>query len=128
MFSMRVKHFARLLYMISPPLKVSVAAFSFCFQNHEFAKTNPAMVAEWSETLVQIPVAISPLKTQVQIWFWTKYKYELLISKLMLHINIIHRMVIFFNILTSFSVTNAEKKRKGKTYLKRGLPVFRHYS
>ena len=35
--------------------------------NNSAQLRTPAMVAEWSKTLVQIQVAISPLRTQVQI-------------------------------------------------------------
>ena len=51
------------------------------------------MVAEWSKTLVQIQLAISPQQTKVQIPLGTVEKHELILKKLMLHVNIVCRML-----------------------------------
>ena len=53
------------------------------------------MVAEWSKTLVQIQLAISPQQTKVQIPLGTVEKHELILKKLMLHVNIVHQMVLY---------------------------------
>ena len=36
----------------------------------EYSNVHLAIVSEWSKTLVQIQVAISPLQNQVQSWLW----------------------------------------------------------
>ena len=60
-----------------------------------FASFYPTKDSEWSKTLEQIQVEISPLLTQVQIQLRTLQKQELILNKVMLHVNIISRMVLY---------------------------------